>query len=257
MTPYLFLSFAYLGAKTVMGSLADHPLEDNAFLGVFLGISPCYGAWFLWVLFVMSTIVILLRKVNVVVLFLAFFLLSLIPWSGHDGLLHGFWNVQILTLWLLLGCVLSKYYDKVQRFITWKLAALATILVFALHLLGGLPKGTSLWLVNLYGELRTLMGITMSFSLCYLLATKASESFLGKALQTCGNYCMDIYILSMFVLVPLRILYVNVGLMNYIPYYIWVVLASFAGVLIPYYVSKYLVRKNKLLGILLLGRFPK
>ena len=64
---------------------------------------------------------------------------------------------------------------------------------------------------------------------------------------------MDIYILSMFVLVPLRILYVNIGVMNYIPYYLWLIIATVLGVILPICVSKYYVRRTKLLKILLLG----
>ena len=100
--------------------------------------------------------------------------------------------------------------------------------------------------------IKTLSGIIASFSFCYLLALHtASLSY--KGLKLCGDYCMDIYILSMFVLVPLRILYVNVGMMNYVPYYLWLALSTILGVIIPIFLSKFIVRKVKLLKLLLLG----
>ena len=101
--------------------------------------------------------------------------------------------------------------------------------------------------------IKTLSGITASFVFCYHLASQYSTGSVSKVFKLCGDYCMDIYILSMFVLVPLRIVYVNLGGMNYIPYYPWLLTATILGVLLPIIASKYVVRKTKILKLLLLG----
>ena len=74
-----------------------------------------------------------------------------------------------------------------------------------------------------------------------------------KLAKLIGKYCMDIYLLSMFVLVPLRIVFVNLGVMNYVNYYLYVMFSVVLGVVIPWAVSNYVVRKNKVLSALLIG----
>ena len=64
---------------------------------------------------------------------------------------------------------------------------------------------------------------------------------------------MDIYMLSMYVLVPLRIIFVNFSAKNYINYYVWIVFAIICGTMIPIVLSKFIVRKNKVLNMLLVG----
>ena len=68
-----------------------------------------------------------------------------------------------------------------------------------------------------------------------------------------GDNCMDIYMLSMYVLVPMRIIYVNLGLMNYVNYYVWVVIAAITGIVIPILLSKHIVSRNKYAKMLLIG----
>lgn len=80
-----------------------------------------------------------------------------------------------------------------------------------------------------------------------------TTSIVHKLFDVIGKYCMDVYMLSMYVLVPMRIIYVNFGVMKYINYYVWVGFAATTGILLPILVSKYVVRKNVVLKKLLVG----
>ena len=254
MIPYLFLSIVYLGAKMFGGGLADNPLTDNPLIGIIFGKSPCYGAWFLWVLFVMNFLVILLyRTISLTNLLIIFCVVSFLPIKYNENF-FGIEKVQHEMMWLVLGCLVRKYYMYVERFIAlWVVLIFASILV-SLHLLEPIYQKSAWLIVHFLTMVKTFSGVTASFVMCYFIAKKMSQSnIVNKTLKICSDYCMDIYILSMFVLVPLRILYVNYGGMNIIPYYIWLIIATLLGVIVPIVMSKYIVRKSRILKVLLLG----
>lgn len=101
--------------------------------------------------------------------------------------------------------------------------------------------------------LKTVGGILAIYALACLLADKYRMSLVYKAVEAIGGYSMDIYLLSMFVLVPMRILYVNFGLMDHVNYYVYVITAVFLGIWIPCVVSKNIVRRSSILRALLIG----
>lgn len=252
MIPYLFLSFMYLGGKMVGGALADNALSDNPIVGIMFGNSPCYGAWFLWVLFFMSVIVLCLRRVNVWFLLAVFIAASYIP-LNLEADFKGISVIMSATMWFLTGCVVRKHYSCISKYLNVYICWGSLLVILAIHIYGGLIESSNVLVTRSVAIIKTLMGITASYALCYLLATKYTESATTKRLQLCGDYCMDIYIVSMFVLVPLRILYVNVGLMNYIPYWPWLIIVSVLGVVLPVLISKHIVRKVRILRVLFIG----
>lgn len=252
MIPYFFLSFLYLGGKLFGGGLADNQLSDNPIMGILFGSSPCFGAWFLWCLFAMTIMVLLLRKVNLWALLLLFVAISYIPIDYGDNFM-GVEKAQENTMWLVLGCIVRKHYSTIKSRINVWIGLLAAFIIVTLHIQkdGAIIDNT--FIAHSIAIVMTISGIIPSFVMCYMIAFKYSDGVVYKLLKLCGDYCMDIYILSMFVLVPLRILYVNVGLMNFIPYYVWLVVATILGVILPVFMSKYIVRKVKPLKLVLLG----
>lgn len=252
MIPYLFLSFIYLGGKMMDDVLADNALSDNPVLGIIFGNSPCFGAWFLWSLFFVSVIVLSLRKVNIWLLFVLFLAITYIP-LHLDANFKGVTSIMSNTMWLLMGCIVRKYYNYISMYLNKYVMLSSFMVILLIHIYADYITFQNVIFTRSVTIIKTLMGIVAAYSLCYILALKYKESIISQMLQTCGNYCMDIYIISMFVLVPLRILYVNVGLMNFIPYYLWVVIASILGTILPVIISKYIVRKVDLLRTLLVG----
>lgn len=238
----------------VGGNLADNALSDNPIIGILFGNSPCYGAWFLWSLFFMSVIVLSLRRMNVLGLIILFFVMSYIP-LNLEANFKGITSLYSATMWLLMGCVVRKHYGHVSKFLNIYVLLVSFVTILLIHNLAcHFLEFSQVVFARSMAIIKTLTGIVASYSLCYILASRYKTSVVSKTLQMCGDYCMDIYIISMFVLVPLRILYVNVGLMYYIPYYLWLVIASFLGCVIPILVSKYFVRKTRILKLVLLGR---
>lgn len=251
MVPYIFLSLVYLCGKMFGGSLADNQLTGNPAVAILFGSSPCFGAWFLWCLFVMTMVVLCFKKVNIWILLAVSVVLSYIPIEYGENYM-GLEKAQVNIMWVVLGCIVRKYYDKISPKINIYIGLSAALVLIVVHLSNDAFVTNNLYVNHSLAIIKALSGIIASFTFCYLLAFHtASLSY--KGLKLCGDYCMDIYILSMFVLVPLRILYVNVGVMNYIPYYLWLLIATIFGVVIPIFLSKFVVRKVKILKILLIG----
>jgi len=251
MIPYFFYSICYLFLKSILSAYADHPLEENAFLMIFLGDSPSFGCWFLWVIFVISLLFLTLRRIGVkwlvafglVLYIIGFFIGSNCSLIGRVG------DVMRFSLWFALGGLVAVNYDKIKKYLAMPALGIASFAI--LTLLQFLHPIHHLGLVISFAK--TICGIEMIFSLSYHLAEKCHDSKLYSLFKLIGDYCMDIYLLSMFVLVPLRILFVNFGFMNHINYYVYLVISTAFGLLIPYLASKYVIRKNKILSLLLIG----
>lgn len=250
MVPYFFYSFIYLFMKTILASLADHPLEENAFLLMFFGVSPCFGCWFLWVLFMISILFVPFRKFSITWLLLIAFVLYLIGviankeyFVGHVG------NVLRDSLWFALGGFISTRYDHLKLLLKKPIIGLVCFIGLTLMCFCDFGNEYSI----LKGMLKTLCGIEMGLSLSCFIYERCHDSFVYKIAKLLGNYSMDIYLLSMFVLVPMRILYVNLGLMNFTNYYVYVIVSVLLGIISPYLVSKYIVRNQKILRAFLIG----
>lgn len=251
MIPYFFYSLTYLLLKTMLGSFADHPLVDNALLMMLLGISPSFGCWFLWVLFFISIIYLSIRHLNPKWMFVVGILLFIASYVlDHTWLPGNISRVFNGSLWFALGGLVATYYDDLKHICSKQICGIVGLcLLTFLQFIHTQDMAVQCFL----NVLKTLSGILTIYVLAYLLMDKYLKSWVYKAIKMIGDYCMDIYLLSMFVLVPMRILYVNFGLMNYVNYYIYVIVAVFFGIWIPYIVSKYIVRRSKLLRILLIG----
>ena len=250
MVPYLFYSLTYLLLKTILGSFADHPLEDNAFGLMFLGVSPSFGCWFLWVLFIISLIFTLGKHINPKWLFAISILLFILSYTLDDTWMPGkIGSVFSSSLWFALGGLVATYYDKIRQFCYHPIFAFTG---FCLLTLLQFVHSQNVILQCTMNVAKTLGGILAIYgTACFLMEMQKSWAY--RLTKLIGDYCMDIYLLSMFVLVPMRILYVNFGLMNHLNYYVYVCIAVLFGILIPYIASKYVVRRIKLLRILLIG----
>lgn len=244
LIPYFFFSLTYFILKTFFGKFADHPLNDNAFVMIFFGESPCYGVWFLWTLFVISFLCILLKRMTMFGLLIIS--LSLFLGLNNSDIPNPILKISNFMVWFILGGVLAVYYKYFQLI---RCKFILGVLLFFCSLVAEcfvveIPIQLMIFIKHFIGVMWVMF---LSFEIAY------RSGWIKKILKFIGNYCMDIYILSMFILVPLRILYVNFGLMNYIPYWIYVFSSTIFGLAIPCVMSKYVVRRNNILKILLIG----
>ena len=251
MVPYFFYSFLYLAMKTIFGAIADHPLSDNALLGLFLGDSPCFGAWFLWTLFVISVIVILMRKLPLSLILVVALCMCIANVFVPDGeLFIGVKRVLSNMVWFVSGGVFGVYYQYITK---WsKPMGLAIIGISLLTILQFVHFEKCSTMTVLLPYIKGLAGMIGSWGLM-MFVKPYTESSIRKLMKLIGDNCMDIYMLSMYVLVPMRIIYVNLGLMNYVNYYVWVVIAAITGIVIPILLSKHIVSRNKYAKMLLIG----
>ena len=253
MIPYFFYSLLYFIMKSIVGGqYIDHPLTSDSFIGILLGDSPCFGAWFLWTLFVISSICILLRKITIKWLLLISAILSIVQnYLPADLLPVGFMRVWGNMVWFFLGGFIGVYYPKISRM---PYPLLLSIVGFSsLTLLHLFSFSSDFYYLETYLiYLKTLSGIAGTWGFSMWLKNHRSN-YGYKCLTLFGVYCMDIYMLSMYVLVPLRIIFVNFSAKNYINYYVWVVFAIICGTIIPIVLSKFIVRRNKVLNMLLIG----
>ena len=244
MVPYLFFSLIYILGKTIGSSVANHPLSPNYFVDMLFGKSPAGGCWFLWVLFVMSVVCVLAKKLGTYWLFVMSILMYILYYIDKSWMIGKIDLVFYDFIWFALGGVLAKHYVP-----TKKILDRAYIGILAFLLLTCLQFCNCFWLTNVLG---VLSGIIM----LYCFSTRIAEQKKGlfrSVMKGLGKYCMDIYIISMLVVIPLRILYTYFHLYVYIPYYVWVGVVTFLGCVIPILVSKHFVRKRKWLNLLVLG----
>lgn len=252
MIPYFFYSLLYYVLKSLWGGeYADNPLSNNALLGILLGDSPCYGAWFLWTLFIISCISLILRRVPIVwLLFLSLLVSIACHIFSTASLPVGITRVMYNMIWFALGGAIGAYYTRLSNVSIpcfLMLAGLGTLTLLQLF-----PFHLSSQFGLLLPYLKTMTGMIGSWGLAMWIKP-LTTSIVHKLFDVIGKYCMDVYMLSMYVLVPMRIIYVNFGVMKYINYYVWVGFAATTGILLPILVSKYVVRKNVVLKKLLVG----
>lgn len=82
----------------------------------------------------------------------------------------------------------------------------------------------------------------------------SKENKLYQTFDTIGKYSMEIFLLSYYIQVPLRVLYINFGVLNYVPYSIFVVISTIAGIIIPIIIAQKWIYRSKILSKLLLGK---
>ena len=245
MIPYLFFSLLYTFIKTIGATYANHPLSQNFLIDMLWGVSPANGCWFLWVLFVMSLISIFLRKIGPYGLFTLAVLMAIIAFIDTSWMIGRLRFVFREFFWFTLGGIIAIYYDEIKTHLNKAVIAIfAFVVLTSLQFVGYFP-------FNKY--VMALSGIIMTYYLGIQIS-KMGDNVIHKIGKIFGLYCMDIYILSMLIVIPLRILYINFHFSNYVPYYLWVAIASVFGCVIPIILSKYFVRKNKWLSIFILGK---
>lgn len=255
MVPYLFYSLSALCLKIFFNAYANNPLDIANSWRILIGESPNGSAWFLWTLFTITLIVIVLRKINIkIILVLA--LLLYIGESAFPDRDSSFFMFRIAhnLLWFVLGCSLYPYYQSICR-IVGNRAIIYGIFSFVVLCLVHLyfnylkadplqPGGLFKQCVNLF---EACIGIASVWLISYSIANNAN------GLKFLGTYSMDIYLLSYYVQVPLRVIYYNTNYLSGVSYPVFVLISVILGVSIPLIVSKYFIRKIKIVRTLFLG----
>lgn len=244
MVPYFIYSVITLLLKLAFAKYANNSFELKEFYKIFLGENPNGGLWYLWTLFMIMVMFLLIGKskhrwilagVITVALYIA---CLLVP--------HGFYSkLMNYPLYFLIGILLFRYYGALKKIIASPITGLAALAVFVLLHIFNL---NSYYLFTCIAASIFILCISIRLSAC------RHDKPVFRTLSTLGTYSYDIYLLSYFVQVPIRVLFYSIFP---IPYWLLFAVMFFGGLIIPYFASKWIFRKIPLTNFLLLGNRRK
>lgn len=217
-------------------------------------LSPDWGLWFLWVLFVNYCFLVLNIKMEKGLGAFSFIVTYfLIKWLPTD--LAGLGLVKIYYVFFVLGYVVMKYRDKLQYY--WDKCKLVTLILFpgfVIHWyrIGYFDFGNNLQSILsqlkigfLYEYVFLILNLIMvmcGIGLSYLLFKLFEKSLLGKVLIFLGTYTLDIYVTNQ--------LFSNVGIGSG---FLKIASSTIFAILFSLTISFILLRRVDLLNTLLLG----
>lgn len=252
MVPYLFLTIVTVGLKVLFGTFARNPLNYNTLLvDIMIGRNnPNGGLWFLYALFVISAAGILSAGVDVSILFgisvgLHLMNVFVLHQSGH---IFGFFLTY--AMYYLGGSVFRKYcYAKVAQ------SKLITSGRGKIPILMGTGLLIGVAFIRVYYVNNWLLSTVVTvggIAILYLWALDADRESKSRQLwMMLGDYGMDIYMIGYYVQ---QSIYVILGKVLHQDYYVYAWCMLVGGVVLPVLISKYIVRKNRLMSRLILGR---
>lgn len=247
MVPYLVYSVITMILKLVMNEYANNPFGLSDMWKVLLGKNPNGGLWYLWTLFVISIVMFIISKLIAArsdcfktVFLLVLGLVCYLIWRFLDVGFMG--NVVKYLFFYNLGAVCYKHYDKIKNRI-FKVGVAVTALVLVVVL-----ECPYLHVKAEY-MLTALLGSYGVFTLALWINKKTQSIWFGF-FDFAGEYSYDIYMMSYFVQVPIRV--VCWGILG-MPYWINVVMMFVGGFVGPVIVSKYIIRKVPLFRKLFIG----
>lgn len=251
LVPYILYSLVTLLPKLLLSQFARHPFQVSQITYIFLGKSPNGGVWFLWTLFVISLIYLALGKLfagwscKVYGMLVVGVVLYLIWTTGilpDDDAFEVIGYVLKFCVFYAIGVCTAKYYRKIKKY-------LKTMIVPVCIMAGLLIANPDIWNEKMY-VLTALIGIYAFYTAAYKASLKTG--CINDLLDELGTYSYDIYLLCYFVQIPIRIVCYQILGLNY-----WLVVFMMFGcsMVFPYIVSKRLIRGNKWLERLLVGRW--
>ena len=232
LVPYLFVGLCYAPFKLILSQFANKPYDISTIWQLVIGVNPDGELWFLYSLFVITVIAgIFSFRISVLGLLLAGVILLWNPWNIITNYLFFF----------LAGIYMRR--EKKDFVITMKWChSIALLLLFIVgnYALLVLKMHAAFLLTALSGTALVLRGSLM-------IEHRFRDG--SSRLATLGIMSMDIYILSDIIKIPFRIL-----LYNKLHFYsLAFIVCLIASVLLSYLVSKYVIRRRRILKYLILG----
>lgn len=218
---------------------ANNSFEISEFWKILLGKNPNGGLWYLWTLFVIAMVFALLSKLKInykiyiVAGILLYALLYFIPQGFYSNLLKYF-------IFYAVDIVVAKNYGKIKVLMSSYIFGITFFVLFVIMLV---TENVPYAVTGLLGT-----GIVMFLS----IRIGNNENAVFKFFNEMGNYSYDIYLLSYFVQIPVRVICYK--FLN-LPYLLVVGLMFVLGAVVPYFVCKYIIRKIPLVNKILLGNW--
>ena len=252
MVPYFFLTVVTAVLKLLFGAFARNPLNYSTLaVDVLIGRNnPNGGLWFLYALFVISIFGILFDGVSRTVLASVMFVvyvLNTVVFKQFVYIVGFFFSYA----WIYFaGSIARKYlYKKIKN--SELLMSAKGIVVIAVVSVGYMM----LAFVKIYESqswfLATVVTIIGVF-LLFTIAIQVEHCHCGEKLwMVLGDYGMDIYMIGYYVQQAIFVVCGKILGFDYLVY-AWMMLIF--GLIVPIILSKYIVRNNRILSTLILGR---
>lgn len=254
MIPYLFFTLVSIVLKSIFGAFAKNPLNYGTLVtDVLTGRNnPNGGLWFLYALFIISAVGILLNPADIRLMLAGTFILYLFNCFvfHQSGQILGFF---LEYAWYYFGGgFFKKYlYESVKKIGALQ-SAYGKLIIGAIATVYIAIAYVHIYLVDtwLLSVLVTWGGILL-LCLLAILIENSSWKYMKKLWMLLGDYGMDIYMIGYYVQ---QVIYVCMGKLLKMDYLVYAWCMCIFGVTVPVLVSKYIVRKNKVLSCLILGR---
>lgn len=249
LIPYFFMGILYMFAGA-------YYYKNPTMIGRDILISMVKGSnlnselWFLYVLWLITLVsLVFIRRETLWFWTVASGIFSLISYkfSAYSGILHLF---LYFAFYVILGMAFRTCYERVRqylkRWILWVLTFVVLVTgnsIQILHPLSGFAgSGVSL--------LTALAGILLFLAVSVGIAD-GKKSFSRGCLILCGDYCMDLYIIAEPIKVLVRIFFWERLQWNYL---LCTALCFVIPVVATLVISRYVVRRSKVLSLLFLGK---
>lgn len=242
--PYIFVGIAYLPFKLLLSSFANHVYSMDKFWQILIGVNPDGELWFLYVLFVVSIAYRLIgNRINSFMLLASLLVLIVgihIKLPGELGLILWYQLYYALGLY-----VRNHQLDKFLIYLKeWKIAILSLV-IFALGNALRISGATGiLWIGTV---LAGLSGIAFFINISMSLAETNGK--LRYFFERIGYYCMDVYILSDIIKIPVRIVFWSKLHLYYTSFIVGTIIAVGMSIIL----GRYIIRQNRYLRKVILG----
>lgn len=245
LIPYFVFSVITLIMKVFTEKYANNPFSLKDSYKILLGINPNGGLWFLWTLFVISVIFILLGKLKHSLIYFAVF--SVAAYIANLFIPQIFIsNVLRYAFFYAVGIFIYKYYDAFKKYILNPYCSSAMLLLFCVTHIFRLKTD---YIVTCLSASIFILFLSQS-----IMKFKDKTKIIYTVFNELGTYSYDIYLLSYFIQVPLRVLFKSIFP---IPELLLYFLMFTLGTIIPYLASKFILRKVPIFNLLLFGNKRK
>lgn len=241
LIPYFFYSILTLFLKLIFSEYANNKFDLKDCWKILFGQNPNGGIWFLWTLFFVwvlsfGCMKIFLKEEYILMFSLFLYFCNVFFELGYAASICGYF------IFFAIGMFIYSNYNAFKKFLSGNiiysyisLIALGiwsclNIHVNGIYLITALVGGLSIWNLSIY--------------------ISKKENKLNKILNIFGDYSYDIYLLSYFIQVPIRVICFRI--LN-LPYVIVVLMMFVGGLIIPLLCSKYMIRRTKYIKRFVVG----
>ena len=247
LVPYAVVTLIYIPVKLKLSAYAVEPFTTRDLAGILIGDSPCVSMWFLYVLFVVSTICALFVSMSNFrsILYGSFALSAALYWANLNIRTGKYLFFFLLGIWIRL-----KFEDARKEGIEDVLSGQSILAFFAVIIFVGLE--VLLYRTTITGTMvgTSLLGIYLALWSAGCLLRHYRQSPATKLLDFLGMHSMEIYILHEPVMTVLKLVLWNKLGLNYI---LCSVLIFIGAIILSIAVSVLIVRRFGITRLLLLG----